>query len=408
MTPSAAHPHRPSSPEPSGTARAGGIARAGRALARTQESLRRAPARLREVPGRLRRTGETERARVEAELRQVLPDLPRRLTRADVDSRIERLWQVAAAAELAREGVELIDRLVDLPDPFTRLDLTAAAIPSLPSYQGFIVAACEAPQVRPLPRSAADVLAAARSASSRDAYGPTLEATGDLVSWLATCAWELDPSGAAGGSADLPSEEPDESAAETLEQSVAAQAVRGRAIIREALVRGASVPQELRAARERHARVTGDDDAQARAHTAGSPDPAGEWPAPGPGGTDPDTTDPAAAGPFADPSPFSDPAPEAEDTEAEDTAAAGAAPEDSESSGSAGSQVPPRPKPSFADRARTVHDFLDSDAGREARDFLRSDAGKAAMGYLREHGRDMGGAARDLYRAAQKRSDRKG
>ena len=100
--------------------------RAASALSRS-----RAASLLRELPSRLpgRLADDAGSARLIGELRTALPALPRALGPRDLVSAIEQILQRAARHELEREGLDLVEALVDLPDGWTRRDLLAAEIP---------------------------------------------------------------------------------------------------------------------------------------------------------------------------------------------------------------------------------------------------------------------------------------
>lgn len=282
--------------------------------------------------------GRGERTRQVTELRLVLPELPRDPQRRDLEGSAEGLLRRAAAAEAAREGVDVLERLVDLPEGWTRADLVAAQIPRLPSWEAFVIAAADAPRIRPLQTSAPEALAALRSPSAHDAYGLTLEAAGDAASWVLTRAAEL--------------------CGEPVDELLAPWSDRARRIVRDALTRAVTVPQELRVAIAHH-------EAVARAPE----DPA--W-----------FLEEGAA-PEGEESPTADEHERDHERDHQHDADA-----DAESDADAPHG------PSAADRARTV------------REFLRSDAGRATLEYMLAHRQEAGHLARELYRSARGRGGR--
>lgn len=352
---------------------------------------RRAASAVARVPGAGR-----DRAAEIAELRRIFPDLPRRPQRRDLEGRAERLLRRAAANEAAREGADLVERLVDLPEGWGRADLTAAEISGLPSYEAFVVAAANAPCIRPVAHGAADALAMARSDAANDELGITLEGAGDAVSFLLTRTWEL--LGAEGAQAD------DRNA------YLDGWRDRARAIVRDALTRAVTVPQELRVAMRRRDELRaamGRRDEQRAEEAVGHEDPTG--PQQGhPGQSEPREEHQAGAehrvrehrldqGAFG--------------AAGSSDGAKGAGSGDDGAKGPGAARFPSSASGStrsFGQRIKEAQDFLQSDLGRGARDFLASPAGKAAMQFVRDHGKEAGIAARDLYTAAREQRSGKG
>lgn len=323
-------------------------------------ALRALPAR--RTPGRL----SPQDLRLIADLRSVIPSLPARLEPRDVVGACELVLRRAAEHEFAREGLDLVDALVDLPPAWGRRDLLVADIPSLPSYQAFVLTAAAAPSLREIAGGGASARSQLDSPSARDEYGITLEAAGELVSFLLSRGWDLFGS-------DLEFAPLEQTDAETDTGTDAGRwnraELRAREIIAQTLQRVVTIPQALRAAQQEQVRV--------QARGLNGADEPGESPARG-AAADPDADLFAQGGP-------------AGGADGEERAAAGAA-------GAAGEEDPEDPR-SFAQRAAAAAGrgatYLEH--ARTLRDLMQTDAGRTALKVAREGGT----IARDVYAASR-------
>lgn len=206
--------------------------------------------RRRALTGPLRDTEPAERLRAAArvlaiggEVRSVLPEAPRRPVPDDLLFLARSVVRDAARAEFVREGLDAID----LPEDFRRADLQRADLLADREHLAFLdrtLAVIEVTDPAPDPREAGRV---ARSATSRDAYGLTLEAASVIASYLVGAAERLERRSGTGPGELLGHD------AYVAEQS---RALRDAA--RETLGSLVTAPQELRAAMALRASVLAD------------------------------------------------------------------------------------------------------------------------------------------------------
>ncbi|WP_198683984.1 hypothetical protein [Brachybacterium sp. YJGR34] len=270
---------------------------------------------------RRRSAAATARSRVVSDARAVAPEIPRDADAGHLLRAARRLMRRAAQDEFAREGIEQ----VRLPEDSGRTALRRADVPGEASFQAFVEDVLSAVVIAPSTLERDDAADLRRARSSSDAYGLSPEVAADLASFLLGRAYALD-------ALDAPEEiEALEQSAGDLERFLEQQAEIIREDVRTTLVRQVRVPLELRAARERHARIGRGE----------SPEPEGASPQGGP--TDRDATEADRAG--------------------------------------------------FSQRAQAAFDFAQSEAGRAAFSVLRSGAGKAYGKYGHREGEGRSGGS---------------
>lgn len=167
-----------------------------------------------------------------ADVRAVVPDLPRGADAAQVVRRAHRLVLDAAVDEFAREGTEL----VDLPDGWGRAELLAADVAADPAVRAVFDQVVASLVIAPSTLARDDALALRDGDYAADAYGFSLETAADLASYLLSRAWAMAPAG-------------------TEEDFLARQAELLRGAVRDRLERLVRVPLELRTAIARHEQV---------------------------------------------------------------------------------------------------------------------------------------------------------
>lgn len=179
---------------------------------------------------RQRTDSSSARARLLADARAVVPDLPRDADSGHLVRAARRLVRRAAQDEFAREGVTQ----VRLPEERGRAELRRADVPGEASFHAFVEDMLLALDFAPSPLERDDAVELRRAPTSSDQYGLSPEVAADLASFLLGKAYELDP-----GEQDL-----DAFFAERAEQL--------RDDVRGALVRQVRVPLELTVAMHRH------------------------------------------------------------------------------------------------------------------------------------------------------------
>lgn len=210
--------------------------------------------RLAALPTTVRRRAEAtgHRAALVADARAVAPEVPRSAEPAHLERAARRLLRRAAQDEFAREGVA---RLPLPAEDAGRTDLRRADLPGEASFHAFVEDVLSAVDIAPSPLERDDAVALREARGSADAYGLSPEVASDLASYLLCRAHALQKIEDATGGGPV--------RGTGLEEYLAAQSVQAREEIRDALVRQVRVPLELRAARERHARLGGGEQAPA-------------------------------------------------------------------------------------------------------------------------------------------------
>lgn len=179
---------------------------------------------------RQRTDNSSTRARLLADARAVVPDLPRDADSGHLVRAARRLVRRAAQDEFAREGVAQ----VRLPEERGRIELRRADVPGEASFHAFVEDMLLGLEFAPSPLERDDAVALRRAPTSADQYGLSPEVAADLASYLLGKAFELDP------------EEHD------LGAFFAERAEQLRDDVRGALVRQVRVPLELKVALDRH------------------------------------------------------------------------------------------------------------------------------------------------------------
>ncbi|MDN5687967.1 MAG: hypothetical protein L0G94_15015 [Brachybacterium sp.] len=195
--------------------------------------------RLSAVPTAVRRRSQdvASRAKILADARAIVPDIPRDADPGHLIRAARRLVRRAAQDEFAREGITR----VRLPEEIDRAELRRADVPGDASFHAVVEDVVSALDIAPSTLERDDAIDLRRAPSSSDRYGLSPEVAADLASYLLQRAVDLDGE------------------VEDVEAFFTTQATRIREDVRAALVRQVKVPLELRVALERHERIENGD-----------------------------------------------------------------------------------------------------------------------------------------------------
>ncbi|MFC7464949.1 hypothetical protein [Brachybacterium sp. GCM10030252] len=204
-------------------------------------TIRERTARLVRVPGAVRRRSGSAatRAKIVADARALVPDIPRDADAGHLVRAARRLVRRAAQDEFAREGV----RQVRLPEGWGRTELRRADVPGDASFHAFVEETLAAIDIAPGSLERDDALELRDAPTSSDGYGLSPEVASDLASYLLGLARELTAA--------------DEQELEPQDEFFAGHATRIREDVRGALIRQVRVPLELKVALDRHERIEG-------------------------------------------------------------------------------------------------------------------------------------------------------